>query len=479
MTSEHENEARRTDLPEGFVDALREALTDGSVITDVDDLEPYLREERGLFAGKAQVVVTPATTEELASAVAICAEAGVGMVPQGGNTGLVGGSVSNAGEIVVSMKRMNAIREVDAVNFTATVEAGAVLADIQKAAADAGCLFPLSLGAEGSCTIGGNIASNAGGIGVLRYGNTRQLTLGLEVVLPDGRVWDGMRPLWKDNSGYSLKDVFIGSEGSLGFVTAAVVKLFPEPKEMQTAFCALPSPAAALSLLSLARKRSGDQVAAFELLSDFACGIVCEHAGGVFPLGERRPWYALIELSSSRENSDLREVFEGILAEAFEEGLVEDAVLAESLDQRERLWVLRERTPEAQKKAGGSIKHDISVPVGSVPAFIEKASAAVEDYMPGINVCAFGHVGDGNIHFNMTQPEGMEKAAFLGHWERVNDIVHPIARDFKGSISAEHGIGLLKVKEIKDYRSAVEEDLNARIKRAIDPQNLMNPEKFI
>jgi D-lactate dehydrogenase (cytochrome) len=424
-------------------------------------------------------VLAPATTEELSAAVKICAAAGVPMVPQGGNTGLVGGAVARAGEVLVSMTRMNRIREVDPLNYTITAEAGVVLADLQRAAADAGCLFPLSLGAEGSCTIGGNIASNAGGVGVLKYGNTRELTLGLEVVLPDGQVWNGMRPLWKDNSGYSLKNIFIGSEGSLGFVTAAVMKLFPAPAESRTAFCALPSVEAALDLLSLARRRSGDQVTAFELLSAFSCGIVCKHAGGIFPLANGAPWYALIELSSSRSDSDLRDVFDGMLGDAFARGLVQDAVVAESLDQQERLWHLRERVPEAQKKAGGSIKHDVSVPVSRVPEFIERASAAVKDYMPGIRVCAFGHVGDGNIHYNLTQPDGMEKEAFLKHWGAVNGVVYPIVRELDGSISAEHGIGLLKVEEIKSYRSNVEEELNRRVKTALDPAGLMNPGKFV
>ncbi|MGD1877088.1 MAG: FAD-binding oxidoreductase [Kiloniellaceae bacterium] len=466
-------------LPPGFVDRLVAVLPESAIITAPGRLAGYLVEERGLFAGTAQVVIAPATTQELAAAVKVCTAAGVPMVPQGGNTGLVGGAVARKGEVLVSMTRMNRIRNVDPVNYTITVEAGVVLADVQRAAADAGCLFPLSLGAEGSCTIGGNIASNAGGVGVLKYGNTRELTLGLEVVLPDGEIWDGMRALWKDNSGYSMKNVFIGSDGSLGFVTAAVMKLFPAPAESRTAFCALPSVESALELLSLARRRSGDQVTAFELLSDFSCSIVCRHTGGVFPLESSAPWYALIELSSSREGSDLRDVFDAMLEEAFERGLVTDAVIAESVDQEKRLWHLRESIPEAQKKAGGSIKHDVSVPVSRVPEFIGRASAAVRDYMEGIHVCAFGHVGDGNIHYNLTQPDGADAQAFLKHWDVVNGIVYPIVKELDGSISAEHGIGLLKVEEVKGYRSLVEEKLNRRIKAALDPEGLMNPGKFI
>ncbi|WP_306152111.1 FAD-binding oxidoreductase [Roseovarius sp. MMSF_3281] len=466
-------------LPADLASRLRAALPEASVIEDPDRLSALLEEERGLFKGHAPLAIAPASARELSAAVRICSELGVAMVPQGGNTGLVGGSVTGPTEVLVSMKRMSAIREVDPVNYTMTVEAGAVLADIQTAAAAQECLFPLSLGAEGSCTIGGNLASNAGGMGVLKYGNARELCLGLEVVLPDGSIWNGMRPLYKDNSGFALKHLFIGSEGAVGFITAAVLKLFPAPAERQTAFCALPSVEAALDLLSLARRQSGDQVTAFELLSDYACDIVCRHAGGQFPLQDRAPWYAFIELSTPRTGSDLRQVFEDILERAFDAGLVSDAVVAESLDQAERLRALRERTPEAQKAAGGSIKHDISVPVSRIPAFIDEAGKAVEAYMPGIHMCAFGHVGDGNVHFNFSQPDDMARAEFMTHWDAVNAIVYPIAKSMQGSISAEHGLGLLKVEEICSYRSTTESGLNQVLKRALDPKGLMNPGKFV
>ncbi|MBO0906182.1 FAD-binding oxidoreductase [Jiella sonneratiae] len=458
---------------------LEQAVGARAILTEAGERERYLVEERGLFRGEAGIVIVPESAADLAKAVEICAAAGVGMVPQGGNTGLVGGSVTTEAEVLVSFRRMNRIRAVDPTNFTITVEAGAILADVQAAAAERGCFFPLSLGAEGSCTIGGNIASNAGGIGVLKYGNTRDLTLGLEVVLPDGRIWDGMRPLHKDNSGYSLKNLFVGSEGSLGFVTAAVMKLFPRREQIQTAYCALPSTKAALELLALARRRSGDEVTAFELMSEFSLSIVCAHAGGQRPLADPSPWYALIELSTSRPGEDLRPTFEGLLEEAFETGLVTDAVVAETIDQGQRLWRLREGIPEAQKRAGGSIKHDISVPVSAVPTFIAEASRAVEAYMPGIHVCAFGHVGDGNVHYNLTQPDGMDKAAFLAHWDAVNHIVHEIATGLNGSISAEHGVGLLKVEEIDRYRSAVEQSLMRSIKTALDPRAVMNPGKTV
>lgn len=466
-------------IPEGFADRLRAVVDADTVLEGADALAALLAEERGLFKGHARLAIQPKSTAELARAVTLCAQQGVAMVPQGGNTGLVGGSVTQPSELLVSLKRMNRIIDVDPVNYTVTVEAGGILADVQKAAAEVGCLFPLSLGAEGSCTIGGNLATNAGGVGVLKYGNARELVLGIEVVLPDGRIWNGMRPLLKDNSGFSLKNIFVGSEGSVGFITTAILKLFPALAERQTAFCALPSVTAALDLLSLARRNSGDQVTAFELLSDFACSIVCEHAGGIFPLENRAPWYALIELSSSRSNSGLREIFEQTLETAFDAGIVTDAVVAESIDQAQRLWQLRERTPEAQKKAGGSIKNDISIPVSRIPEFISRATKAVEDYMPEIHMCAFGHVGDGNIHYNFSQPDGMDKDEFLSHWHEISAKIHPIVRELNGSISAEHGIGILKLEDVHNFRSEIETEINQRIKNALDPQNLMNPNKFV
>jgi len=462
-----------------LVRELCDALGKARVITEPDALEKYRVEERSLYRGASRVVVVPTTVEDVATAVRLCAARGVAVVAQGGNTGLVGGAVAGAGEVVLSLEKLNRIRELDPVNYTVTVEAGCVLASLQDAAAQAGCLFPLSLGAEGSCTIGGNVASNAGGVNVLKYGNTRDLVLGLEVVLADGRIWNGLRALHKDNSGYSTKNLFIGSEGTLGIVTAATLKLFPKPEQSATAFCALASPDAALKLLSLARRRSGDHVSAFELISDFALGIVCRHSGGENPLDGEHPWYALIELTTPRPGSDLGETLEGFLAEAFEADMIVDAVVASSVEQATRLWQLRERIPEAQKRAGGSIKHDISVPVSRVPAFIAEASAAVAARLPGVHVCAFGHVGDGNVHYNLTQPDGMDKQAFLDLWGDMNDIVHAIAAGMGGSISAEHGIGLLKVEEIAHFRTDVETDLMRAIKRAFDPQGLMNPGKMI
>ena len=466
-------------LPGGLAARLRAALPEGSVLTEEADRTAYLLEERSLYRGQAPIVLRPRSTAEVAAALRICAEAGVPVVPQGGNTGLVGGTVSAPHEVLLSLGRMNRIEEVDPLNFTMTVQAGCVLADIQAAAEAHGRLFPLSLGAQGSCQIGGNLASNAGGINVLRYGNARELTLGLEVVLADGRVWNGLRALHKDNTGYALKHLFIGSEGTLGIITRAVLKLFPRLTDRQVALLALRDPADALTLLSIARDAAGEAVTALELISDFALEIVGRHAGGQSPFAERHPCYALIELAGSGADGTLRPVLEGLLEQAFEAGMLADAVIAESLERAAALWRLREGIPEAQKKAGGSIKHDVSVPISRVPAFLRRAGEAVAAAMPGARICAFGHLGDGNIHYNLTQPEGMEKAAFLARWEEMNAIVHDIVADLGGSISAEHGIGLLKAGELLRYKDPVEMALMRRIRDALDPAHLLNPGKMM
>ena len=450
-------------------------LGPSGLVTEPASMAPYLEEERGLFHGKAPLVARPATVAELAELVALCAREGIGVVPQGGNTGLCGGA-SPDGQILVSLSRMNKIRSVDPVNFTMTVEAGVILQSAQEAAERADCLFPLSLGAEGSCQIGGNISTNAGGTGVLRYGNMRELVLGLEVVLPDGRIWDGLRSLRKDNTGYDLKQLFIGGEGTLGIVTAAVLKMFPRPRDQQTAFCALSSLDASLALLGRARAATGDQVTGFELVPRIGLDMGVALVPGVSdPFDARHEWYALIELSSSQEASGLQDALEGLLGAAFEAGEAADAVIANSLDQRKALWKIREGIPEAQKKAGGSIKHDVSVPVAQVPAFIERASKAVLAAMPDVRVVPFGHLGDGNIHFNLSQPVGADKQAFLARWEEMNRIVHDIVVEMKGSISAEHGIGRLKKGELKHYKAPLEIELMQRIKQALDPKGIMNP----
>ncbi|PMR78771.1 FAD-binding oxidoreductase [Billgrantia endophytica] len=478
MTPAHAK-ASNAILPEGFAQALAHVCSKNTLITDSDSMQRFLIEERSLFTSNAEIVVAPSTAQEVSRIISLCAQWEVPVVPQGGNTGLVGGTVAGRGEVLMSLQKLNRILEVDAENFTITVEAGCILADVQKAASDVGCFFPLSLGAEGSCTIGGNIASNAGGIGVLKYGNTRELTLGLEVILSDGRIWNGMRPLYKDNTGYSLKNLFIGSEGSLGIVTKAILKLYPAHIQRKKAFCALNSPRDALTLLALARKRSGDDVTAFELMSRFSLEIVTKHTDNNEPFSESYPWYALIEFSTSRTGNDLELLFEAFAEEAFETGLILDAVVAQSVDQEQRLAALRESIPEAQKKAGGSIKHDVSVPVSKVPDLIEKASAAVLALIPDAKICAFGHVGDGNVHFNVTQPDGADRKVFLERWDDVNAVVYEATTQLGGSISAEHGIGLLKVYEINHYRDPVEGELMRTIKAALDPYNIMNPGKLV
>jgi FAD/FMN-containing dehydrogenase len=451
----------------------------GNVLTAPADLAAYLVEERGLYRGSAQAVVRPGTTEEVAAVVTACAKAGIALVPQGGNTGLCGGGVPTGDAVVVSTERLSRIRAVDAVDFTLTAEAGCVLATLQEAAAGVGCLFPLSLGAEGSCRIGGNLSTNAGGVGVLRYGNTRDLVLGLEVVLPDGRVWNGLKRLRKDNTGYDLKHLFIGAEGTLGIITACVVKLFPAPREVETALVALPDPDSALAILAAARRASGDAVTACELVPRIGLELGLAHVAGVRdPFARPYPWYLLVELSSSRPGG-LREALEGVLAQALESGTALDAVLAQSGDQRKALWRIREGVPEAQKKEGGSIKHDVAVATSQVPDLIRRCTPAVEAAMPGIRVVAFGHIGDGNIHFNLTQPVGADKATFLGAWEGMNRIVHDIVADMGGSVSAEHGIGLLKRAEMARYKAEVELDLMRRIKAVIDPDGRMNPGKIL
>ncbi|WP_119460046.1 FAD-binding oxidoreductase [Rhodospirillaceae bacterium SYSU D60014] len=444
-------------------------------------MAPHLTDQRGQFHGRAALLVRPDSTAAVAEVVRLCAEAGVPIVPQGGNTGLVGGATpSEGGEILLCLSRLNRIRAVDALNYTMTVEAGCILQQVQEAAAAAERLFPLSLGAEGSCQIGGNLSTNAGGIAVLRYGNARELVLGLEVVLPDGRVWDGLRALRKDNTGYDLKQLFIGAEGTLGIITAAVLKLFPKPYERITAFAALDDLPSALELLTRCRAASGDAVTSFELIPRIGIDMALQHvAGTVDPLARPAPHYLLIELTATKPDSGLRAVLEQMLATALEDGLLLDATLAESGEQARRLWHLREAIVEAQKLAGGGIKHDVSVPVSRIPEFVDRAGRAVERALPGIRPVAFGHLGDGNIHFNLCQPTGMDREIFFARRPDLTRIVHDIAAGLDGSISAEHGLGQLKRDEIARYKSPVELDLMRRIKKALDPQDILNPGKLL
>ena len=469
-------------LDQALFDRLAAIVGTNACISDAAAMAPYLHEERGLYHGKAALVVRPGSTAEVAKLVRACVAAGIPIIPQGGNTGLCGGAAAgeDASEVILNLGRMNKVRNFDPTNFTMTVEAGCILADIQAKAAAEDCLFPLSLAAEGSCQIGGNLATNAGGINVLRYGNARDLVLGLEVVLPDGRIWNGLRALGKDNTGYALRQLFVGAEGTLGIITAAVLKLYPRPKETATALCALTDIEAVTKLLNRARAISGDAVTAFELLPRIGIEMCVKHiAGCTDPLSEPHPWYALIEFSTSRPDSGLRATFDKLLETAFEEGIIADAVIAESLEQAKNLWRLRESLPEAQKHEGGSIKHDIAVPVSLVPEFLHRAMALITANFPGARCVPFGHVGDGNVHFNVSQPLGADKAAYLAQWGEMNRLVHDLVVSMNGSISAEHGIGRLKVEEMEHYKDPVELDLIRRIKHTFDPAYLLNPGKVV
>jgi FAD/FMN-containing dehydrogenase len=445
-------------------------------------LTPLLIEPRGLFRGATPLLLRPETTAQVAAIVAECRRAGIALVPQGGNTGLCGGATPDpsGSQVLISLGRMNRVRAIDPLDYTITVEAGCILQHIQQAAAAVDRLFPLSLGAEGSCTIGGNLSTNAGGINTLRFGNARDLALGLEVVLPDGRLWDGLRLLRKDNTGYDLKHLFIGAEGSLGIITAATLKLFPRPREEVNAIVAVRDVPGVLELLSRLRLATGDQITAFEFMERFGIDLAIKHVPGVRdPLDRVHAHYALVRGSAGRENSGLRECMEETLAAAMEEGLVLDAAIAESEQQARDFWRIREGIVEGQIPEGGSIKHDISVPVSKVATFIALADVAVAKAIPGCRPCAFGHAGDGNIHYNVTQPVDMNRQEYLGRWKELNAVVHPIVLSLGGSISAEHGIGQLKRGELAEVKSPVEMDLMRAIKQVLDPDGLMNPGKVV
>ena len=446
------------------------------------DIEPYCKSWRDDWMGDVPLVLRPKSTAEVAALVKICAESGTRIVPQGGNTGLTGASQPNAdrSEVVISTSRMNAVRGLDLGNETITVEAGVILQQIQQLAADNNRLFPLSLGAEGSCQIGGNISTNAGGTQVIRYGNTRNLVLGLEVVLPDGRVWDGLRGLRKDNTGYDLKQLFIGGEGTLGIITAAVLRLFPLPTATATAWLASPSPAAAVELLSFMKGKLGEQISAFELLQRSIIKFLIDGVPGHSePMGQPHDWYILVEVSGQGAPGTLDDLFAEVLSEAMGRGLVDDAVIASSGAQSKRYWKMREDLAEAQKQAGVGIKHDVSVPVSRIAEFLQRCDAALEAAYPGIRHCAFGHVGDGNLHYNPVSPPNWDGKKFAGERERINRIVHDLVVELGGSISAEHGIGRLRLDENEHYKSAVELDLMRTVKRALDPAGIMNPGKMI
>ena len=455
---------------------LAEAVGAAHVLTDPADVAPCVHDWRGRYRGAARCVVRPGSPAEVAAVVRICAEAGVAVVPQGGNTSLCGAATPDASgdAVVVGLGRLNRIRAVDALNHTISVDAGCTLAAVQDAARAAGRLFPLALASEGTCQVGGNLSTNAGGVQVLRYGNTRELTLGLEVVLPSGELWDGLRALRKDNTGYDLKQLFIGAEGTLGIITGAVLKLFPLPQRTTTAWLNVESPSAAVDLLNRAKNAFDAQLTAFELVSEASLGLVLRHIPGTVRPTAPAPWYVLAEFSDADPAA-----VEAWLAGQLEAGRVADGALAVSEAQAKALWALRENISEAQKIEGYSIKHDVAVPVSRIPDFLAAADAALAAAFPGIRVIAFGHVGDGNLHYNLSRPGDQDSAEFLACQPAVNRIVHDAVHALNGSISAEHGIGQLKRGEILRYKSPLEMELMRSIKQALDPRGLMNPGKVI
>ncbi|MSQ70855.1 MAG: FAD-binding oxidoreductase [Betaproteobacteria bacterium] len=452
------------------------------VVLGEDEMRGYATDWRKRYFGRPLAVVRPKSTAEVSAVVAICAERRIGVVPQGGNTGLCGGATPDASgaQVLLNLGRMQNIRELDPVNNTITVEAGCILADIQQAAERAGKLFPLSLAAEGTARIGGNLSTNAGGTGVLRYGNTRELVLGLEVVLPSGEVWGGLRGLRKDNTGYDLKHLFVGAEGTLGVITAAVMKLYPLPAARVTAVAALASPAKALELLQIAQRNFAEKLTGFELFSGYCLRLVLKHFGNTInPFQVDYPQYVLLELSEPRSGAEAQQALEQVLGEASDTGVILDAVMAQNLAQSAGLWSLRENISEAQAHEGKNIKHDISVPISRIGQFIEATDAALAARFPGVQLVTFGHLGDGNLHYNVSPSDGADEASFMALLEPINRVVHDSVARHSGSISAEHGIGLLKRDELKHYKSAFELDLMKRIKHALDPLGIMNPGKVL
>jgi len=461
-----------------LVDALKIVVGPKGWVTDEAQLEPHLTEWRGTWQGKSPIMVMPANAEQVSEIVSLCAAAGTPVVPQGGNTGLCGGAIpdSSGRQVLLSLSRMNRIRQLDATDYSMVVEAGCVLADLQAAAQAEDRLLALSLAAEGSCQIGGNLSTNAGGTNVLRYGTARAQVLGLEVVLADGRIWHGLRRLRKDTAGYDVKQLFVGSEGTLGIITAASLRLFPLPPNRQVVMLALASAQQAVDLHAALRQRLADQLLAFELISARALRLVGRHMPDArAPFEAEHPWYVLIDSAAPVAAAPLEEQF----AEVLEEGLALDAILTKNDAEAQALWRLRHGISEAQKREGASLKHDVSVPTGDVARFIDKAEAAVVEAVPGARVVAFGHVGDGNVHFNVSQPQAADPETFLQERERMAALVYDIVDRYAGSISAEHGIGVLKREHLTRYRSPVEIDLMRRLKTALDPDTLLNPGKVL
>ena len=465
-----------------LLDACRALIGAAHVLTAPGDTAPYLIDQRRRFTGRALAVLRPGDTDEVAALVRLCVQHRVAIVPQGGNTGLVLGSVpdSSGNAVVLSLNRLNRIRAIDTVNNTMTAEAGCILQTIQESAADHGRLFPLSLAAQGSCTIGGNLSTNAGGTGVLRYGNTRDLCLGLEVVTAQGEVFSSLRGLRKDNTGYDLRGLFIGAEGTLGIITAAVLKLFPQPKAKVTALAALRTPQQALTLLTMAQDRCGAALTAFELMSDVCLQLVYRHFPATpMPFSEPHAQYVLLELSDSESEAHAQALLQQLLADAMQAALVDDAVVAGSLAQSLSLWALREQISEAQAREGKNIKHDVSLPISRIGDFIDATDALLQQRFPGCRMVTFGHLGDGNLHYNVAAPIGVDDSDFIASQSAINLIVHDSVDRHGGSISAEHGIGVLKREELRRYKSPLELQLMRNIKQALDPLNLMNPGKIL
>jgi FAD/FMN-containing dehydrogenase len=461
---------------------LRELLGADGVLTDAADCAPFLTDHRGLYRGQALAVVLPRSVAQVSQLLALCHAARIGVVPHGGNTSYCGGATPDpsGAQLLLSLKRLNRIRSVDAANYSLIVEAGCVLERVQQAAEEAERFFPLSLGSEGSCQIGGNLSTNAGGTNVLRYGMMRDLVLGLEVVLADGRLLETLSALRKDNTGYDVKSLFLGAEGTLGVITAASLKLFPKIRSHATALAAIPDVHAAVRLLAGLREASGDRVSSFELIPRIGIELTTRHIAGVTdPLGTVHPWYVLCELSSSASDATLTTLLEDALGAALAKGTVRDAALARSERERAALWRLRESIPEAQRLEGAGLKHDISLPIGALAEFVARAAAWLETHVPDGRLVAYGHVGDGNLHFNLTQRAGADAHAFLARSATVRRAVHDLVREFGGSFSAEHGIGQLKVAELEHYTGSVELELMRSVKRALDPHGIMNPGKVL
>lgn len=465
-----------------FLKECRASIGSANVLTDTQDVAPYVTDWRRRSTGKALAVLRPTNTEEVSKIIQLAQQFRIPIVPQGGNTGLVLGSIPDESgtAAVLSLQRLNRVRDIDTANNTITVEAGCVLATVQQAAVQADRLFPLSLASEGSCTVGGNLSTNAGGTAVLRYGNARELCIGLEVVTANGDIWNGLRGLRKDNTGYDLRDLYIGAEGTLGIITAAVLKLFPRPASQLTALAAVQSPNDAIKLLNLAQQHGGASVTAFELISDLCVQLVRKHFPSISaPFQLQHPYYVLLEISDNESEQHATQLLEFILNQALEQGILQDASIATSLAQSQSMWNLREHISAAQAAEGKNIKHDISLPISQIADFVGVTESLLQQQIAGIRVVCFGHLGDGNLHYNVSPPIGEDAEQFLQHQTMINRIVHDEVHQRNGSISAEHGLGTLKRDEILRYKSPIEMQLMRSIKTALDPNNLMNPGKIL